>query len=267
MTEREFAQRIESMQRDGFAIVPDILTAAECDEAQAALERLASARARGGMECLFNKARIFERLYQVPEFLRFVRYFLGADALLSSMHGSILGPGEGGCSLHADGAITGHNREVSLAPADANTRITSHVVALNTITCISEFTAYNGATELVPGSHLHPTLDRPAGAEERAVTAVAARGSVVVFNANTWHGPTENRTDTARYAILNPWRRHWTRCEYEVARVVDPEVLARAGEEGRKIFGLDAQPPYVEMWQWNRDRGEPEAGWEHLRRD
>ena len=99
------------------------------------------------------------------------------------------------------------------------------------------------------------------------MTAVAARGSVVVFNANTWHGPTENRTDTARYAILNPWHRHWTRCEYEVARVVDPEVLARAGEEGHKIFGLDAQPPYLEMWQWNRDRGEPEAGWEHLRRD
>ena len=267
MTEREFTQHIDSMQRDGFAIVPGILTAAECDEAQAALDMLASERAAGGMECLFNKARIFERLYQVPAFLRFVRYFLGSDALLSSMHGSILGPGEGGHSLHADGAITGHNREASNAPADANTRITSHVVALNTITCVSEFTAHNGATELVPGSHLHPTLDRPPDADARAVTAVAARGSVVVFNANIWHGPTQNRTNGARYAILSPWRRHWTRCEYEVARIVDPEVLARAGEEGRKIFGLDAQSPYLEMWQWDRDRGEPGEAWAHLRRD
>ena len=267
MTEEEFAQRVEDMQRDGFAILPDVLTQAECDEAQAGLDRLVPERGRGGTECLFNKAQIFERLYQVPDFLRFIRHFLGPDALLSSMHGSIFRPGEGGRALHADGAITGHNRDASMAPADANTRITSHVIALNTITCISEFTAVNGATELVPGSHLHPTLDRPPDADERAATAVAARGSTIVFNANTWHSPTENRSDVPRYAILNPWRRHWTRCEYEVARIVDPEVLARAGEEGRKIFGLDAQPPYVEMWQWNRDRGEPKEEWGHLRRD
>ena len=33
MTEEEFAQRVEDMQRDGFAILPDVLTQAECDEA------------------------------------------------------------------------------------------------------------------------------------------------------------------------------------------------------------------------------------------
>ena len=80
---------------------------------------------------------------------------------------------------------------------------------------------------------------------------VAERGSVVVFNVNTWHGPTKNRTSSNRYAVLNPWRRHWTRCEYEMAAVVRPEVLGRAGEEGI-VFGIDAMAPHTERWRWDR---------------
>ena len=267
MTEDEFARHVECMRQDGFAILPNILTERECDAAHDALDRLEPDRAQGSCECLFNKDRAFERIYQVPDLLKFIRYFLGADALLSSMHGSILAPGVGGGALHADGAITGHNRDASLAPADAGFRITSHVVALNCIVCISEFTDQNGATELVPGSHLHPTLDRPADAEVRAKPAVAERGSVVVFNANTWHGPSKNRSDLPRYAALNPWRRYWTRCEYELARVVAPEVLARAGEEGQVIFGIGACPPYLEIWQWDRNSGRPKEEAAHLQRD
>ena len=267
MSEEEFARHVECMRQDGYAILPNILTAAECDTARDALDRLELDRDTGGFECLFNKGRVFERIYQAPALLKFIRYFLGADALLSSMHGSKLMPGTGGGALHADGAITGHNRDASLAPADIGRRITSHVVALNTIVCISEFTDDNGATELVPGSHLHPTLDRPEDADARAKPAVAARGSVLVFNANTWHGPSKNNSDVPRYAVLNPWRRYWTRCEYELARVVDPEVLARAGEEGRIIFGLDALPPYLELWQWDRNTGEPREEASELRRD
>jgi ectoine hydroxylase-related dioxygenase (phytanoyl-CoA dioxygenase family) len=267
MGEEGFAGCVEDMRRDGYAILPNILTPGECDKARDELDRLADERDRGGFECLFNKARIFERIYQVPALLKFIRYFLGADALLSSMHGSILAPGNGGDALHADGAITGHNRDASLAPADAGSRITSHVVALNVIVCVSEFTAENGATELVPGSHLHPTLDRPPDVEARAMPAVADRGSAVVFNANTWHGPSKNRSVEPRYAVLNPWRRYWTRCEYELVRVVDPDVLARAGEEGRVIFGLGALPPYLELWQWDRDTGTPTEQAAELRRN
>lgn len=267
MTEEEFAGHVEAMQRDGYAILPGILTMDECDVARDELDRLVDKREQGGFECLFNKARIFERIYQAPLLLKFIRYFLGADALLSSMHGSIVAPGEGGGGLHADGMITGHLRERSLAPADANSRIISHLVALNSIICISEFTDDNGATELVPGSHKYPGVDRPPNAEADARIAVAARGSAVVFNANTWHGTSKNRSAAPRYAVLNPWRRQWTRCEYELARIVDPEVLARAGEEGKIIFGIGALPPYLERWQWEREEGRPNAESSHLRRD
>lgn len=265
MQDTEFSHHVEQLKAQGYTILPPQLTEAECDEARTQLDRLAKERDRGGLELIFNKARVFERLYQIEPLIRLVRHFLGEDAQLSSMHGSVLAPGEGKGGLHADGALTGHNRAQSMSSADAGQRITSHVLGLNTIWCISDFTETNGGTQLVPGSHLAPTLDIDTNALDQAVIMVAPMGSVVVFNVNIWHGPSQNRTDQNRYAVLNPWRRHWTRCEYEMAEVVEPDVLERAGS-ARVIFGQDAQAPYVERWQWDRVGGVPVEGAEPGRR-
>ena len=89
----------------------------------------------------------------------------------------------------------------------------------------------------------------------------------MLFDVNTWHGTTKNQTDAPRYAVLSPWRRRWTKCEYEMARVVKPDVLERAGEDGPVIFGFQAQSPYTELWQWNREEGGPKPEFIHLRRD
>ena len=266
LQEKELDSHAERMRADGYTVLPALLDADECDEARRQLDRLEPERARGGFECLFNKARVFERLYQVPELLRLVRYFLGEDALLSAAHGSILPPGSGGGGLHADGAITGHNRTASQAAADGGRRITSHIMGFNVIWCISEFTSTNGATRLAPGSHLFEGTEQPPDAEEKARPVEAPRGSALVFDVNIWHGPSANRSQEARYAAMTPWRRYWQRCEYEMARVVDAGVLARAGEEGRRVFGLGAQAPYLEVWQWDRERGEPKPEWEGLAR-
>jgi ectoine hydroxylase-related dioxygenase (phytanoyl-CoA dioxygenase family) len=263
MKDGDFYHHIDQLVEEGYTILPPQLTETECDEAQRQLDRLHVEREHGGFELIFNKAQIFERLYRIEPLLRTVRHFLGEDALLSSMHGSVLTPGAGKGGLHSDGAITGHNRAASMSAADGGQRITSHVLALNSIWCISEFTAENGATQLVPGSQTHPDLEIRDDALERATIAVAPRGSVIVFNVNVWHGPSENRTDQNRYAVLNPWRRHWTRCEYEMAEMVKPEVLERAGD-ARVVFGLDAQAPYVERWQWDREEGTPTAEFRHL---
>lgn len=264
---QQFDSHITQMERQGYTVLPGLLTGAECDEAAENLERLAAERDRGGHECVFNKGRVFERIYQVPALLEFVRYFLGEDALLSSAHGSILPPGTGGGGLHADGAITGHNRSASMAAADGGRRITSHVLSCNVIWCISDFTATNGATQVVPGSHLWETLEmRPDGLQQARIVE-AERGSALVFNVNTWHGSSANTSEQKRYALLTPWRRYWTRCEYEMARMVDPDVLARAGDLGEVVFGLAAQSPYLELWQWDRDKGQPRPEWSGLARD
>jgi ectoine hydroxylase-related dioxygenase (phytanoyl-CoA dioxygenase family) len=132
---------------------------------------------------------------------------------------------------------------------------------------LSPFTETNGATVRVPGGHRYPYFDIPETSYENARTAIAAEGSAVLFDVNTWHGATKNQTGAPRYAVLSPWRRRWTKCEYEMARVVKPDVLERSGEEGPMIFGVQAQPPYTELWQWDRENGGPKRDFTHLKRD
>ena len=266
MTESEFADNTEAMRRDGYAVLPGTFTHDECEAARREFDRLWADRESGGLECLFNKAHIFERFYQIPTVLRFIRHFLGEDAIMSTMHGSIVEPGSDSEGLHADGSITGHLRSPSLAAADGGRRITSHAISLTTIFCISDFTSSNGATQLVPGSHLKESVEIPEGSIENARTAEAERGSTIVLNANIWHGKSKNWTNQRRYAVVISWRRFWTRGEYALPRLVRPDVLERAGLEGRKIFAIEALEPYLESWQWDRSTGGPRTEFRELKR-
>ena len=267
MTEQAFQQHIIRIKLEGYTVLPGLLTGEECDLARQQLDRLAkeSSASEGGLNNLFNKARVFERIYQLPDLLRLIRYFLGQDAALSGANGSIRPPGAQAGGLHSDGSSTGHNR--ALAEADNGRRIISHILGLNVIFCVSDFTRNNGATHLVPGSFQIDSFRPPSPPVPGQIIIEAKRGAALVFNYNTWHSSSENRSQENRYAILSPWRRQWLRPENELSRVVDPGVLERSGEEGKNIFGVSALPPYLDPWQWDRSGGRPKPEWEHLARD
>jgi ectoine hydroxylase-related dioxygenase (phytanoyl-CoA dioxygenase family) len=254
----------------GYTVVPGLLTGAECDEACSELDRvLAEEAARWGTASsttakpplgwaynLMNKSRVFERLYQVPALLQLVRHFLGEDALLQAVMGRKVEPGAATQGLHFDGSLTGPF--VAPAAADADRRDVELVYGLNVIWCLNDFTATNGATRLVPGSHHLPSREIPQnGPVPGEVVVEAPRGSAVVFNIATWHGQSAHTATEPRYAALTPWRRSWVRPEVDLSRMVLPEVLERAGEEGRRIFGFAGRPPYVERWQWDPKTGFP----------
>ena len=82
MTNTEFETHVERLSEDGYTVLPGMLTNDDCEAATEELERLVKDKERGGMECVFNKARVFERIYQLPEHLRLLRHFLGPDARL-----------------------------------------------------------------------------------------------------------------------------------------------------------------------------------------
>ncbi|MEO2002919.1 MAG: phytanoyl-CoA dioxygenase family protein [Candidatus Poribacteria bacterium] len=270
MTDQEFSDHVLQLQMNGFTVLPGMLTSDECDEAQGALERLVEEErdlphapvGPHGVQIynLLNKGRVFERVYQIPPLLRVIRHFLGDDAVLSSTQAHIVFPGAPDQGLHSDGSQTGPNQ--ALSRADGDRRITSHVLAFNVVFCISDYTRQNGATRIVPGSHKVDPLAVPHGRIPGEFVVAAERGSVVMFNISTWHGSSEHTGDAPRYAVMTPWRRRWLRAEVDLGRMVHPDVLARAGEEGPTIFGIPAREPYVDRWKWDWSKGQPKPEWQ-----
>lgn len=101
---------------------------------------------------------------------------------------------------------------------------------LNTIWALSDFTAENGATQVVPGSTEWPD-DRQARPEE-ICQAVMPAGSVLLYTGSVFHGGGENRSGADRIGINITYSLGWLRqeenqylsCPPEIARDFSPEL-------------------------------------------
>lgn len=102
-------------------------------------------------------------------------------------------------------------------------------------TCLTDVTADNGATWVVPGSHRNPAL-RPPSADggDEAVQLTARAGDIVAINPAMLHRVGENRTAAGRRLALvglchsdrRPLLNHWSIAGAELRRALPEPVQA-----------------------------------------
>jgi ectoine hydroxylase-related dioxygenase (phytanoyl-CoA dioxygenase family) len=108
-------------------------------------------------------------------------------------------------------------------------------VECNTIWAMTEFTAENGATRVIPGSHLYE--DRMRFTESDTEPAEMAKGSVLFYTGSLYHGGGANRSSATRCGINITYNLSWLRQEenqylsvpLEVARTLPVELLRLMG--------------------------------------
>jgi len=112
-------------------------------------------------------------------------------------------------------------------------------IVCNTIWALTDFTSDNGATRLVPGSHVSEGIPELGRAYD-TVAAEMPRGSVLVYNGSLWHGGGANRTGDRRLGVAMNYCAGWVRQQenqqlgipIEIARGFSPRLRKLAG------FGL-----------------------------
>ena len=100
---------------------------------------------------------------------------------------------------------------------------------------ISDFTAQNGGTLLVPGSHRW-AADRQATDAEVA-SAEMPPGSVLYWLGGTLHGAGANVSDDWRYGIILTYSLGWLRQEENQYLDIPPQVLRELSPELRAMTG------------------------------
>ena len=108
-------------------------------------------------------------------------------------------------------------------------------VQFNTLWAMSDFTAQNGATRVIPGSHRFD--DRMKFEEKDTEPAEMARGSVLFYTGSIYHGGGANRSEATRYGINITYSLAWLRQEenqylsapLEIARTLPVELLRLMG--------------------------------------
>ncbi len=116
-------------------------------------------------------------------------------------------------------------------------------LVLASMWAISDFTAANGGTRLVPGSHLWPAERAPR--EDEIATAEMPAGSVLLWMGGTLHGAGANVSDQWRYGVFLSYSLGWLRQEEnqyldlppEDARAIPRQVRDLAGYQMHSALG------------------------------
>ena len=166
---------------------------------------------------LVNKGDVFDVFYTHPRVLAAFSRVLGREMKLSSLNYRAATPGAGEQKLHVDW-------HEPVAPGD--------YMVCNSIWLLDDFSRANGATRVVPGTHLAGRLPQdvladPASPHPDEVLLEAPAGTVAVFNSHVWHGGTRNTTDRHRRAVHSYFCRRDQPQQVDQRRYVRPETRAR----------------------------------------
>jgi ectoine hydroxylase-related dioxygenase (phytanoyl-CoA dioxygenase family) len=198
-TETELIEHLRRIEVDGYTVLENAIPLDEVDEIDEALLRLERDLHVAPAENLFEGLQTlrvynllvhgstFERIPIHPHVLPFVERVLDPGLLISSLSSIAIGPDETAQPIHADDQLIPLPRP--------------HVpIICNTMWAITDFTESNGATRLVPGSHLWPDPPNPLEVYE-TIPAEMSKGSVLVWVGSLWHGGGANITTQRRVGI------------------------------------------------------------------
>jgi ectoine hydroxylase-related dioxygenase (phytanoyl-CoA dioxygenase family) len=227
------------LDEDGFLPLPGILPASQLRVIRQRLVELSAAEGeRAGLEVhreegtdrladLVNKDPVFEVCFTSPRVLAAVAHVLG-DFTLSSLNSRAALPGAGHQRLHADWGEPVEPGEYQVC---------------NSIWLLDDFTADNGPTRVVPGSHRSGQLPRqvmadPEDGHPDEVKLLGRAGTVVIFNAHLWHGGTRNTTGRPRRALHSYFCRRGRKQQLDQRAYLRPETLARLSPAAQHILGV-----------------------------
>ena len=193
----QLERHLDRIREDGYtvlegAIEPDLV--AGLRDAIRRLERdlgvqprgtAAEGRATKRIYNLLARDEVFRAMPLHPNVLPIVERLLDRGCLLSGMTSIDIGPGGHEQPMHGDDLVMSRHLQRPHAP-----------MMVTTMWALTDFTAENGGTRFVPGSHLFAhTPDQPGaldGVEVRALEMPA--GSVMVFHGSLWHAGGANTT-------------------------------------------------------------------------
>ena len=178
------------------------------------------------MANLPNKGEVFDILYTHPKLLSAIRHILGDELKLSSLNFRSAKPGKGAQKLHVDWPE-------AVEPG--------HYKVCNSIWLLVDFSVANGATRVVPGTHLcGQTPDEAMASWNRILTSSLSNRQrerrCIQFS--LWHGGTDNPTDQPRRAIHSYFCARDQIPQTPQQELIQQETLDRISEGARWVLDV-----------------------------
>jgi ectoine hydroxylase-related dioxygenase (phytanoyl-CoA dioxygenase family) len=250
----DVAAHLARLEDQGYTVIPDFLSAGDLRAVRDGLAPFLGAhRGRNNFEgyrtervyTLVARGKIFERIAEDERILALCARLLLPNFLLTASQAICIHPGETPQPLHYDDGFYTIPR-----PRPA--------ISVSTIVAVDAFTAENGGTEVIPGSHrwddrrLEGMFENvlgdgagDAGRERELVPAVMPAGACLVFLGTLVHRGGANRSGAPRLAFSNQYCQPWARQQENFFLGVPVERVRAMSPRLQELLGYSIWPPFM----------------------
>lgn len=250
----DVAGHAERLRREGYTIIPDFLSPQLLQAVREGLQPyLGSHQGRNNFEgyktervyTLVARAPVFEDIACDARVLALLDLFLKPHYLLTASQAICIHPGETPQPVHSDDSFY-------LIPRPRP------AISLSTIVAVDAFTAANGGTEIIPGSHAWgdeyvSSLYGSGGMEPVESPGLLAQleplempaGACVVFQGTLLHRGGANRSKGPRLAFSNQYCEPWARTQENFYLGVPPQRVREMRPRLQELLGYSIWAPFM----------------------
>lgn len=259
---KDFEKNSKQLLRDGYVILPGVLSRQECDRLKGLFECMADrltpqyagskVQSGHGLENKRHEKIVYNIHNKHPSLLPYIAdpatfplakfllqqgsYQEAEPVVYSNSAARTPLPGCGNQQLHIDSKLPG----------------CEFALSVQVLYMLDDFTANNGATRIVPGSHLTKSFPENGKTYPNEILATAPRGSVLIFHAGLWHGSGSNMTEGDRWAMILTYGRWWTKPSFDFNRNMPAELYNQLSDEQKEVMGYRFNPPADEFTRISR---------------
>jgi len=242
------AEQVRQLSENGYVILEKEISGDVLERTRAAIDAINEQTRLGIYEfeghrthrayCVVSKTRGFDELVMNRRVLAVIESYFGEAPQLSASMGMTIYEGQAAQPLHQD---SGHYNLPWPRPP----------LEVNSIWAFDDFTAANGATRFLPGSHAVHTEKCPAG---KPGIAEMPAGSVLIYDGSLWHGGgASTAKDARRRCINNIFTRQWLRQQDNIYLSISKETVIGLPKLMQRLLGywiysftlgvVDGRPP------------------------
>jgi ectoine hydroxylase-related dioxygenase (phytanoyl-CoA dioxygenase family) len=231
-----------AIESDGYCIVERLLEADDAAAKRADLQQVLRSTLTGRNDfegfqtqriyALFAKTRAFDGPAAHPLVLGVLDRIL-VQYQLSAPQGIQIGPGETAQDLHRDDGVYPIARP-------------HQELVVNTMWALDDFTAANGATHVVPGSH--KWVAESPSPTTAAPQAIMPAGSVMFFVGSVFHGGGANTTNAPRLGVILEYVAGWLRQQENQYLAVPQDVVRTLPQRLQELLGYNVYGRLIGNW-------------------
>ena len=253
---------VDQIEKDGYCIVPDVISREECLEYKSLLEQYyddfsphyfnPKGKTEYGLENkkdekvvfnLHNKGLEWYNLFEHEKVLSVLDIVLKNGSYKNSEPYNLLNisartprKNAGEQQLHLDSNLPGGDFPLICV----------------VLWMLDDFTKENGATRIVPGSHKNLTYAENGKLYDNEIFVEGKAGSVLIYNASLWHGGNKNMTNSTRWGLVLGYGRWFIKPSFDFIKNTPREIFNQLSDKQKQLLGFDTTPPKDEFTRMRR---------------